>query len=71
MLDDTQFVVVFPNGKYYGGQILESETDDLKYANKYSFNWQIAKDLYLQLYCSSNNLTYDLVKVRQYYEIVE
>lgn len=67
----TQFVVKFPNGKYYGGQILESETDDLLYANKYGFDWQIEKDLYLQLYCSSNNLTYELIKVRQRYEIVE
>lgn len=71
MLDGTEYVVRFPNGKYFFGGYAMGDTDDLKRANKYSFNWQIEKDLYLQMYCSQYNLNYELVKVRVFYEIVE
>lgn len=71
MFDGTEYVVRFPNGKYFSGGYTMGDTDDLKQANKYTFDWQISRDLYLQLYCETNNLTYELVKVRMFYEVVD
>lgn len=71
MFDETEYVVRFRNGKYFFGGYAMGDTENLKQANKYPFDWQIAKDLHLQMYCESNNLTYEIVKVRKFYELVE
>lgn len=72
MFDDIQYVVRFENGKYYrSGFSSDSETDELKYANKYTFEWQIIKDMYLSLYITEHNLSYKTIKVKTHYEIVD
>jgi hypothetical protein len=72
MFDDIQYVVRFNNGKYFGYGISSNpEIVELKYAQKYSFDWQIIKDHYLQMYISNKELNYEVLKVKAYFEIVE
>lgn len=72
MLGDTEYVVKFSNGLYYeGGYTSGAGTKDVRYAKKYSFEWQPLKDLYLQMSAEQNNLTYELEKVRTKYEFVD
>lgn len=69
---DILYVVRFDNGKFYkGGFSSDSETDELKYSSKYAFSWQPAKDMYLMVYLENKKLSYDLIKVKTHYEIVE
>jgi hypothetical protein len=72
MFDEFQYVVKFPNGYYYNGIMsYPKETDDLKYANKYSFDWQPMRDKYLQMYCNEKDFSYELIKIKTVYEIIE
>lgn len=71
---DYSYVVKFSNGNYYAGQLWsEKETNDLKHACMYVFDWSPMKDANLRFYCQENNLTYDLIKVKTIttYEIIE
>lgn len=70
--DGIFYVVRFENGKYYAGCFSpERETDNLQLASKYVFDWQPMKDLYLMLYLDQNPMRYDLIKVKQHFEIIE
>jgi hypothetical protein len=69
--NDINYVVKFNNGTYYAGGFSSGETTELKNAQKYVFDWQIVKDHYLQMYLNGNDdLTYEVIKVKTLYEIV-
>lgn len=72
LFDGIQYVVKFENGKYYaGGFSSESQTDSLERANKYTFDWQVVKDMYLSVFLNEYPMKYELIKVRTHYEIVK
>jgi hypothetical protein len=72
VFDDIQYVVKFSNGKYYqGGYTSGDGTDELRYAQKYTFDWQPQKDLYLRVSVEENDLMYEVVKVKITYDIIK
>lgn len=74
MLGEFKYVVMFSNGKYYAGENFEDkETDDLKHAAKYVFDWSPMKDVWLRYYSDSKKITYKVIEIKTTttYEIVE
>lgn len=71
-MNNFKYVVKFENDKYYSiGGGFGKESNDLQNAVKYSFEWEPAKDMYLMVFLDKYPMKYELIKVRQYFEIVE
>lgn len=72
MLNEISYVVRFNNGRYYS--IYSSsgyQTDDLKNAKKYTFDWEVSKDIFLMAYIANTRYGYELVKIKTLYQIVD
>lgn len=66
------YVVQFENGKYYSNSLgFSPETDNLQYASKYTVDWHPMKDLCFMMYLEQKQMKYKLIKVRQYFEIID
>ncbi|QRV11367.1 hypothetical protein JR311_20300 (plasmid) [Bacillus velezensis] len=72
MLDEISYVVRFDNGRYYSIYSLSGyQTDDLKIAKKYTFDWEVPKDIFLMAYVANTRYSYELVKIKTLYQIVD
>lgn len=72
LFNEIKYAVKFSNGKYYcGGTSAHCEADCLKHAALFNFDWQPIKNWYLQVYLENTGMTYDLVKVKTIYQIVD
>lgn len=70
---NTVYVVRFENGRYFyaGDYTDEGQTDDLQIAKKYVLDWQPTKDMYLMIYLNEHPMKYDVIKVKQHFEIID
>lgn len=65
--DGEYHIVKFNDGTYYKSGIYFSDkrtTNDIKEAQRYPFEWQIPKDIYLQQFLYNKNLKCEYVKVK-------
>ncbi|NIK10894.1 hypothetical protein [Alkalibacillus almallahensis] len=71
MLGKNEFYVIrFLDGTFYTGHLRDFKTDDLADAVKYIFDWQHMKDETLGMIRATEELDYEIVRVKAEYMII-